>query len=216
MDSATTPVEGLKSAMLERARTLATEHITQGKQSRQKILQDARDKVHLMEQKELLLAKSLSERACQRKLQSSEIQMQAELDRNRWGLVQTLLNQVEQHLQQLQQNESHYPPLFITLFKQAAALIEDDPLIAQINQNDHQRYGKQWEEICRKATPKRVILSEQRLVSTGGIKLTSSSGEIMVDNSFEGLFSRQQAALQQVIFERLFATVDGSGARLHG
>ncbi len=48
------PVEGLKTAMLERARKLAEEHLSQGKLSRQKILQDAREKVHLMEQKELL------------------------------------------------------------------------------------------------------------------------------------------------------------------
>ncbi|MBT5688400.1 MAG: hypothetical protein HOI61_07765 [Gammaproteobacteria bacterium] len=50
----------------------------------------------------------------------------------------------------------------------------------------------------------------------GGIKLTSSDGSIMLDNTFEGLLEQQQRALQKVIFERLFATVDGKGALLHG
>ena len=38
----------------------------------------------------------------------------------------------------------------------------------------------------------------------------------MLDNTFEGLLSRQQEQLQKIIFERLFATVDGTGGLLHG
>jgi V/A-type H+-transporting ATPase subunit E len=216
MDKQPPPIEGLKRAMLERARTLAAEHVAQGKQSRRQILQAAREKIQLMEQKELLLAKSLSEREYQRKIQASEIQMQAALDRNRWGLVETLLHQVQQHLQQLQQERARYHPHFIAQFRHAAALIDDETLVAHINQPDHQHYGANWQDLCSEVTAKRVTLCEQPLASMGGIKLTSGNGDVMVDNSFEGLLSRQQGALQQVIFERLFATVDGTGALLHG
>ena len=210
------PVEGLKTAMLERARKLAEEHLSQGKLSRQKILQDAREKVHLMEQKELLLAKSLSERAYLRKIQASEIQMQAELDRNRWGLIQTVMEKVQHHLLQLQQDESAYHKVFLTQFKQAAALFEESALTAYINQQDHQRYAASWESLCSEVTSKTVSLSSNSISCSGGIKLTSNAGDIMLDNTFEGLLSRQQEQLQKIIFERLFATVDGTGGLLHG
>ncbi|MBT3717383.1 MAG: V-type ATP synthase subunit E, partial [Gammaproteobacteria bacterium] len=95
--------KSLQAAMIERAKKLATEHISQGNLSRQKIMQNAREKIHLMEQKELLLAKSLSEREYLRKVEAREIHLQAELDRNRWGLVQTVMEQLRHHLQTLQQ-----------------------------------------------------------------------------------------------------------------
>lgn len=212
-------VDALKTAMLQRAKTLAAEHIAQGNQSRQKILQNAREKIHLMEQKELLLAKSLSEREQMRKVQASEIQMQAELDRNRWGMVQTVLNQVELHLQQLPQDQKQYHTTFCTLFREATeamATIDDTPFIAYLNQEDHRHYSEQWSTLCNALSAPTVTLSEQTIHCSGGIKLTSSSGDVMIDNTFEGLLTRQQHALQQVIFERLFATVDGTKALLHG
>lgn len=210
------PVESLKAAMLERARTLAAEHIAQGNHSRQKILQDAREKIHLMEQKELLLAKSLSDREQMRKIQASEIQMQAELDRNRWEMVQTVLNRIEQHLQQLQQSRSQYHDTFVALFQEATITIDDNALVAYLNQADQQHYGAQWESLCSELTTKTITLSEQTIDCYGGIRITSNSGDVMIDNTFEGLLARQQQPLQQVIFERLFATVDGTGALLHG
>ncbi len=209
-------VESLKSAMLERARKLAAEHVAQGEHSRQKILQNTREKIHLMEQKELLLAKSLSDREQMRKVQASEIQMQAELDRNRWGLVQTVFNRVECHLQQLQQNRDQYHPTFVALFQEAATAIEDNLLIAYLNQSDHQHYSREWEALCNTVPNKTVTLSEQTIHCSGGIRITSSCGDVMMNNTFEGLLERQQQRLQQVIFERLFATVDGTGALLHG
>ena len=116
MSNASDPVNALKSAMLKRAEKLATEHVSQGNLSRQKIMQGAREKIHLMEQKELLLAKALSEREYLRKIQSSEIQLKAELDRNRWELVQAVVEQVQQHLQTLQQDEKKYHAEFLSQF----------------------------------------------------------------------------------------------------
>ena len=208
--------KSLQAAMIERAKKLATEHISQGNLSRQKIMQNAREKIHLMEQKELLLAKSLSEREYLRKVEAREIHLQAELDRNRWGLVQTVMEQLRHHLQTLQQQPDQYHPLLLSLFKEGADLIEDQQLIAHLNSNDHLHYTEQWEATAAEVTFKTVLLSNQPIHSMGGIKLTSSDGSIMLDNTFEGLLEQQQRALQKVIFERLFATVDGKGALLHG
>ncbi|MBT7308660.1 MAG: hypothetical protein HN842_10615 [Gammaproteobacteria bacterium] len=216
MSNASDPVNALKSAMLKRAEKLATEHVSQGNLSRQKIMQGAREKIHLMEQKELLLAKALSEREYLRKIQSSEIQLKAELDRNRWELVQAVVEQVQQHLQTLQQDEKKYHAEFLSQFSQAAPLIDDQRLIAYVNRSDHQRYANQWDKLSAEITSKKVTLSDTTIPCTGGIKLTSSDGNVMLDNTFEGLISREKPVLEKVIFERLFATVDGAGALLHG
>lgn len=216
MNNQNDQVKALKEAMLKRARKLADEHIAQGNLSRQKVMQDAREKIQLMEQKELLLAKSLSEREYLRKVQASEIQFQAELDRNRWGMVQVVLDKLKQHLENLHQDADEYRKVFVALLSQAADLINDDDMVAHVNTEDYQRYSAHWDTVIA-STPERIIrLSNETIDCTGGIKLLSSDGDVMVDNTFEGLLERKQTELQKVIFERLFATVSGSGGLSHG
>jgi hypothetical protein len=47
-------VRALQQSILERARELSAGHVAQGEMTRNKILEDAHEKVKLMEQKELL------------------------------------------------------------------------------------------------------------------------------------------------------------------
>ncbi len=91
-------VEALKEAILKRAQQLAAEHEREGEMTRDKIIKDTREKIKLMEEKELLAAKVQADREYQRKVQASELHMQAEQDRNRWGLVQSVLDAVEQQI----------------------------------------------------------------------------------------------------------------------
>ena len=216
MNNQTDQVAALKEAMLERARRLADEHIAQGNMSRQKILQDAREKIQLLEQKELLLAKTQSEREYLRKVQASEIQLQAELDRNRWGMVQVVVEKIKQHLENLHQDADEYRTYFSSLLKQAAQLINQDDMVAYVNSEDHQRYASQWDNVVPKDITCSIILSDETIDCSGGVKLVSADGNTMVDNTFEGLLARKQGELQKVIFERLFATVGGIGGLTHG
>ena len=55
-------VKALQQAILERAKTLSEEHVEQGNMTRGRIIRDAREKVKLMEQKELLAARLKSDR----------------------------------------------------------------------------------------------------------------------------------------------------------
>lgn len=216
MNNQTDQVSALKEAMLRRARRLADEHIAQGNMSRQKIMQDAREKIQLMEQKELLLAKAQSEREYLRKIQASEIQLQAELDRNRWGMVQVIVDKVRQQLQAQQKDSENYRSLFLTLLGNAAALIEDEQLIAHINAEDRERFIDDWPALTAKASDKNITLAPAPLQCSGGVKLVSTDGNVRVDNTFEGLMLRKQSELEQEIFERLFATVSGAGGLTHG
>lgn len=216
MNNENPQVDSLKAAMLERARLLAEEHVTQGRTSRQKILQDAREKIHLMEQKELLLAKAESERAYQRQLQASEIQLQSELDRNRWGLVQAVMHRLQEQLQQLPDDEQNYSNTFKNLLEQAVNLIHSDSLVAHVNARDLRQLAGNWSSLIESLTDKQVRLADQPFNCSGGVLVLSSGGDMRVDNTFEGMIERQRRELEQTIFERLFATVDGTGALLHG
>ena len=216
MNDQTDQVTALKQAMLERARKLAEEHIAQGNMSRQKIMQDAREKVQLLEQRELLVAKTQSEREYLRKVQASEIQFQAELDRNRWGMVQVVLDNLKQHLIELHRDTDEYSVYFVSLLTQAAELINQDNMVAYINNEDHQRFASQWHSVIPSSVTHDIVLSKESIDCMGGVKLMSADGNIMVDNTFEGLLARKQTELQKVIFERLFATVGGSGGLAHG
>ncbi len=216
MNNQTDQVTALKEAMLDRAHRLADEHIAQGNMSRQKVMQDAREKIQLMEQKELLFAKSQSEREYLRKVQASEIQLQAELDRNRWGMVQVVLEKLQEHLENLHQDNEEYRNVFVALLAQAANLINQDDMVAYINHEDHQRYAAQWNTVVSKTITQTIRLADEAINCSGGVRLVSADGNIRVDNTFEGLLSRKQTELQQVIFERLFASVAGTGVLSHG
>jgi len=209
-------IEALKHAMLERAQKLQDEHVAQGNASRQKIMQDVREKIHLMEEKELLAAKANAEKHFLRSVQSSEIKLQAELDKNRWGLVNTILNHLREQLQQLSQDEQHYKKVFFSLLEKAAEKMPADVLQVLVNETDYHRFSQTWTQSSRRISDKKLQLSEQTIACSGGFKLMTADGSILLDNSFEGMLERKQTTLQKLIFERLFATVDGKGALLNG
>jgi len=216
MTNQTDQVSTLKQAMLDRARKLADQHIAQGNISRQKIMQDAREKIQLMEQKELLAAKALAEREYLRIVQASEIHMQAEMDRNRWGMVLVVMEKLNCFLADLAKDRTQYREVFIKLLKQASELIAQDQMTAFVNEQDHKSFSVDWDDIVKEASSFSITLSDETPDSHGGVKLLSADGTVMVDNSFEGLISRQEKELQKIIFERLFASVSGTGVLSHG
>lgn len=209
-------VSTLKQAMLERARKLAEQHIAQGNISRQNIMQDAREKIQLMEQKELLTAKAQAEREYLRTVQASEIHMQAEMDRNRWGMVLVVMEKLNCFLVDLARDRTQYRQVFMKLLKQASELIAQEQMTAFINEQDQKSFSADWDNIVKEASSFSIQLSDETSDSHGGVKLLSADGTVMVDNTFEGLVSRQEKELQKIIFERLFASVSGTGVLSHG
>ena len=111
-------VKALQRAILERAQELSAEHVSQGELTRAKIIADAREKIKLMEQKELLAARVHADREYQRQVQASELRIQAELDRNRWGLVQAVMDRLLKQLIALRDDEAGYEKIFKNLLRQ--------------------------------------------------------------------------------------------------
>ncbi len=211
-------VRALQQAILDRARELAQEHIAQGELTRGKIVADAREKIKLMEQKELLAAKLHSEREYQRQVQASELRIQAELDRNRWGLVQAVMDKLTRRLQALRKDKKKYEATMAALLRQGVEAIGQRQLVAAISSDDLAEFHDRWERLVKKSCGDQVsiTLSPEACACSGGVQLVSAAGDIKIDNTFEGIVSRRRDALQRLIFERLFSTLATKGTVFDG
>lgn len=218
MASNDSQVKALQEAIVERATVLANEHVHQGNMTRNKIMEDIREKIKLMEQKELLSAKVHADREYQRLVQASELRIHAELDRNRWGLVQSVMNNVVQSLDELHKNKDAYKSIFRTLLSRGTSAMACHKITAFINSEDLAEFGDNWDEIIRECCDEGVVvtLSHQACSCSGGLKLMSSDEDVMVDYTFEGIIERRDAELQLLIFERLFSTVSAVGDMFNG
>lgn len=218
MASEADQVRALQQAILDRARELADEHVAQGELTRAKIIADEREKIKLMEQKELLAAKLQSEREYQRLVQASELRAQAELDRNRWGLVQALLDKLAKRLQGLRDDEAAYDEVLGRLLRQGVEAIGEKQLVASISNDDLARYHDRWQALVEAACGgiAEVRLSPEAFACSGGVCLVSAAGDVKIDNTFEGIIARRRDALQRLIFERLFSTLATKGGLIDG
>ena len=198
-------VAALESAILERAENLADEHFKQARRARERIMDDSADRLRLLEEKEVLVAKAKAEREYRRKVQASEIRMQADLDRLRWNLVRSVLDNIQLRLTKLSADPGSYLPTFKRLLAEAAASIEREELVALVSDADHRRLAESWETIARDAVPdKRVKLSAEVCPCSGGVLVRSEDSRISVDNTFEGRLERMEFELHRAILERLF------------
>ena len=76
-------VAALEQAIRERAHALAEEHMEQAKRAKERIRKETGNRIQLLEEKENLSAQARAEREYRRRVQASEIRLQAELDRLR-------------------------------------------------------------------------------------------------------------------------------------
>ena len=211
-------VRALQRAILERAKKLADEHIAQGEMTRDKILEDAREKIRLMEQKELLAARLNADREYQRRVQASELRIQAELDRNRWGLVQSVMDKLMRRLAGLARDDAAYRPVFDRLLEHGVRSLGSKQLVASLGNDDLKRYHDDWAAMieARCGGKVEVRLSPEACQCSGGLRLESKQGDVLIDNTFEGIVARYENELQQLIFERLFSTLANQGGVFDG
>ncbi len=211
-------VRALQEAILERARELSAEHVSQGEMSRAKIIADMREKLKLMEEKELLAARVHSEREYQRQVQANELRIRAELDRNRWGLVQAVMDRLARRLDELRDDETRYREIFVALLQNGVHALGQSVVVAAINNGDRKRFDKDWNALVAEACgdTAEVRLAPENCSCSGGVRLVSLDGDCMIDNTFEGIIDRRQQELQRLVFERLFSSVAAQGSLIDG
>jgi len=206
-------VEELESAILKRADRLAGEYRERAERSRTRILKEAAEHLRLHEEREVLIAKSQSDRTFRRKVQSSELRLHAHMDHLRWNLVRGVEHRLEERMRAFAEREDEYLKVLQAYLSQGAQAIERDDLVAELNRHDHQRLAGRWEAFVAEAAPdKRIELAAEPIDSLGGVLIRSRDGRIRLDNTFEGRRERLRSQLHQIIVERLIpATVDSGG-----
>jgi len=201
-------ISGLESALVERARKLSEEHLVNGRQARELMLAEARQRLQIEEEREVLAANAHAERIYQQRVQAAELDLRAGLDRLRWELINAALPKLRTGLSALAEDEARYLLLLHNYLRECAQAIERDELVAQFNARDLQRLQNDWAQHAAKAAPgKRLTLSPDPLSSIGGVLVISADRNIRCDNTFEGRMERLAETLQGVIAERLMPQI---------
>ena len=209
-------IDELESALIERAKALAAEYLAEAESERHRIIAEANDRLQLREEREILAAKAVSERAFRRRMQAAEIKEQEELDRLRWSLVRNVMDRLQKQIAVIV-TDGTYLPLLARYLANASATIEGDGLIAEVNANDHARLAGKWDVFCREAgIAKHIALAPDPLPCLGGVRVRNADDTVRVDNTFEGRLERLQDEIYQVVTERLFASAAHRGGLFGG
>jgi V/A-type H+-transporting ATPase subunit E len=199
-------VTELESAILQRANRLAVEFRQRAERSRDNILREASDRLRLREEREVLLAKALAERAYRRQVQANELKLRAQMDQVRWNLAQAVQERLLARCAELVRDTDRYVPVLGRLL--AAALRElpaDLELVAEVSEADGKMLATRWQDLLARHAPDRpVALSPEPVRCTGGVVVRTPDNRIRVDNSFEGRLQRLETRIYQTIVERLF------------
>ena len=197
-------VSELESAILHRAKRLAAEYHERAEHSRDNILHDAHERLHLREEREVLLAKARAERAYHRKVQANELRFKKEMDHLRWDLVEGILEQLADKMRKLTEDKERYLPVLSDLLTTGVEALDQPHLIAEVNARDHELLTPIWERFVSEAVPGReVTLGTTAIDTLGGVLIRSNDNRLRLDNTFEGRRERLANQLHQIIIQRL-------------
>jgi V/A-type H+-transporting ATPase subunit E len=201
-------VESLEKAILDRAEQMVQECHSRAEAGRKNILREASERLHLREEKETLLAKSLADRAYLRKVQADELKLHSKMDHMRWNLVQVVIDRLEQRMRALTQDEEHYFELLKAFLQQAAEQIEAPQLLVSVNAEDLRRLKPKWDALTSKlVTDKTFELKEESIETTGGCLITTADKRVQIDHTFEGRLARLERKIHQALVERLLPPI---------
>ena len=198
-------VNELETAILARANRLAEEYQERAKRSRDNILREAHERLHLREQREVLVAQARAERAYRRQVQASEIKLRKEMDFLRWSLVEGVREQLVDMIRKLVAEEARYLPILKAFIEVGSGIVESDHLIAELNATDIERLQPSWEAFITEIAKEKVIeLSKTPIDTLGGALIRTRDNRIRFNNTFEGRMEQLSTKLHQIIIERLF------------
>jgi len=195
----------LEEAIMARARELAQEFHDKANRQRDNILRDIAERLHMAEQREVLVAKAEAERHFRRVTQASELKMQVRLDQLRWELVQSIQTCLARRMRELREDREDYRAWLMEMVREAAELLPAGDLTAEVNADDHRWLADEWSALAAEASPQRnIALAEKPGWGSGGVKIRTTDDRAQVDNSFEGRLARFEAGIQRAILQQLF------------
>jgi V/A-type H+-transporting ATPase subunit E len=210
-------LDALEHAIMARAQELAQEFHDKANRQRDIILRDAAERLHMAEEREVLVTKAEAERHFHRVTQASELKMQSRLDQLRWELVQTVQSRLAQRVKSLCADRSCYRAWLVDMVRDAEAVLPAGDLIAEVNADDLNWLSDEWSGLVAEAVSQRnIALSSEPTWGKGGIRVRTADGYAQVDNRFEGRLSRFEVDIQRAILRELFPADLSASARSGG
>lgn len=201
----TDQLEGLLQAQ---SIELADEHLDKGRASAERIRAETKARLERLECQEELRLGFEAQRACRQLMQAAEIRRDAEQDRLRWALAQSVLAELRERLKNIVEDDTRYREVLVRYLAEACAALPEGALRAQVTTRDLERLRPQWTALVTAAAPGREVgleaLDESGESVSGGLRVYLADGSRRVDNTFEGRMARMDEALLRVIMERLF------------
>lgn len=197
-------IPDLEAALIDRADRLAKEYIARGRDSRETILSEERERLRNREERITEEAQADADRRYRRRVQAAQLRLQGKLDRERWNLIQAVLEELPERLKSVADNDRRYESLLKSLVNKAAESIDDDDLVASLNAGDLGKLESHWPTFVKEAAPgKSIALDPQPIECSGGVKISSKDNRVCIDQTFEGRSDRFRDDLVQAIAERL-------------
>ena len=198
-------VENLEKALFERARRLGDEYMARARQTRERMIEEENERLRLREERETLAAEAEAERLFRRRVQAVELQLQSELDRHRWDLMEQVKAEMRQRFEAFRGTED-YLEVLSRLLAEGVEKIGGGDIVAQLNAADRARVAGDWEAYSGRAATNgaSVALDETAGEFLGGVLVRSVDDTVRVDNTFEGRMDRLADPINQVIAEVLF------------
>jgi V/A-type H+-transporting ATPase subunit E len=196
----------LEAALLDRAKRLADEYLAKGRNSREAILNEERERLRTREERITDEARSDADRILRRRVQAAQLRLQGSLDRERWDMIQSIVDELPDRLNAIANDPERYEALLLSLLAKAAESIGEDNLVASFNARDLKKLKGRWNEFVEKAAPGKTIkLDPEPIECGGGMCVTNQENRVSVDATFEGRGERFRDELIQAIAERLFS-----------
>lgn len=210
-------VTQLEQALIRQAETLAREQRERAESGKARILNEAAEKIHLAEEREVLAAKAEAEKHIRRQTQAAETRLAAELDRLRWALTEATLSGVQMAFQELVDDDERYLAVLEQWLAAAAQALPAGDMVAEVRPADQARLAMEWPEMVARAAPGRQVqLAVHGRISEGGICVRLADNRAQLDQTFEARQSRLADDLARVAMERLFASAPDLGTLVHG
>jgi V/A-type H+-transporting ATPase subunit E len=208
-------LQELEQALMERARRLADEYLARARSTVERMISDENERLRIREERAVLAAELEAERLYRSKVQATEMELQGELDRRRWEMVQQLKEKIGQQLARVADGDDYTGILKSFLASAVKALDGEGDLVCHLCDRDLERFRDEWPAWIREVAPGRSIeLAGSDEPFSGGLLVRNSDDTVRVNHTFEGRLERLDGKLNLVLTAELFPAVTASGAEV--
>lgn len=204
-------LQELEQALMERASRLADEYMARARATRESMISDENERLRIREERAVLAAELEAERLYRSKVQATEMELQGELDRRRWELVQQLKQNTGEELERISASDDYAGILKGYLASAVKALEGEGDLVCHLCDRDIGRFRSEWSDWVGEVAPGRSIeLSPASDSCSGGLLVRNVDDTVRVNHTFEGRMDRLDGKLNLVLTAELFPAMTAS------